>query len=212
MNIILLRLVEYLGHTNPLVCGVAYDEVSKLLIRERYLTNSPQIQKISKYSSYLVMRLFMPYWRTIAPTVVKDLQRRPQIAQYLSDLLAMSVSEFLCLTQVYTIPYLVLTKKRDVLQRIADSSGRTVKALCMDHNNLAATLAFIFLHSSDDMETFIMASFNAVSSEFSNIDCQELVRAEPVITASELLKAASEENNFKKTKVSQILDFVVRQD
>ncbi len=27
LNIILLRLVEYLGHTNPLVCGLAYDEV-----------------------------------------------------------------------------------------------------------------------------------------------------------------------------------------
>lgn len=27
MNIILLRLVEYLGHTNPFVCAVAYAEV-----------------------------------------------------------------------------------------------------------------------------------------------------------------------------------------
>jgi len=26
-NIILLRLVEYLGHTNPLISGLAYDEV-----------------------------------------------------------------------------------------------------------------------------------------------------------------------------------------
>lgn len=28
MNIVLLRLTEYLGHTNPLLCGIAYDEVS----------------------------------------------------------------------------------------------------------------------------------------------------------------------------------------
>lgn len=27
-NIVLLRLVEYLGHTNPLISGLAYDEVS----------------------------------------------------------------------------------------------------------------------------------------------------------------------------------------
>lgn len=27
MNIILLRLVEYLGHPNPFVCAVAYSEV-----------------------------------------------------------------------------------------------------------------------------------------------------------------------------------------
>lgn len=29
-NIILLRLVEYLGHTNPYVCAVAYNEVCVL--------------------------------------------------------------------------------------------------------------------------------------------------------------------------------------
>lgn len=28
-NIVLLRLVDYLGHTNPLVCGLAYDEVGR---------------------------------------------------------------------------------------------------------------------------------------------------------------------------------------
>ncbi len=28
LNIVLLRLVEYLGHTNSLVHGVAYDEVT----------------------------------------------------------------------------------------------------------------------------------------------------------------------------------------
>ena len=27
MNLVLLKLVEYLGHTNPLICGLAYDEV-----------------------------------------------------------------------------------------------------------------------------------------------------------------------------------------
>ena len=28
MNLVLLKLVEYLGHTNALLCGLAYDEVS----------------------------------------------------------------------------------------------------------------------------------------------------------------------------------------
>jgi hypothetical protein len=27
LNIVLLRLVEYLGHTNPVICGLAYNEV-----------------------------------------------------------------------------------------------------------------------------------------------------------------------------------------
>lgn len=170
------------------------------LNRDNY--NVSQIQKISKHSPYLAMQLFMPFWRTIAPTVVKDLQRRPQIAQYLSDLLAMSVPEFLCLTQVHTVPYLVLTKKRDILQRIADASGRTPKSLCMDHNNIAAILACVLLNSSDDMENTIRNLLNTVSLEFSSIDYTEFVKAEPILTASELLKTASDENSTEKPKVS----------
>ena len=29
MNIILLRFLEYLGHTNPIICAIAFEEVSK---------------------------------------------------------------------------------------------------------------------------------------------------------------------------------------
>lgn len=163
-----------------------------------------KIQKIANHSSLLVTRLFMPYWRTIAPTVVKDLQRRPQIAQYISDLLGMSVSEFLGLTQVYTIPYLVLNKQREILQKISSACGQTIKALCMDHNNMAAILACILLEPSKDIERVIMNLLNMASSEFSNLDCvEDLIGAESILTASELLKAASEENEERKSKVYQ---------
>lgn len=147
------------------------------------------------------MQLLMPYWRTIAPYVVKDLLRRPQVAQYLSDLLSMSVSDFLCLTQVYTIPFLVLTKRRDILSKIADACGRTIMPLCMDHNNMAAILSSILLQPSEDMDNMIMALFNAASPDFSQLDHVELIRAEPILTASELLKAASEKNPALKSKV-----------
>ena len=35
MNLILLKLVEYLGHTNALISGLAYDEVGGLLYASR---------------------------------------------------------------------------------------------------------------------------------------------------------------------------------
>lgn len=148
------------------------------------------------------MRLLMPYWRTIAPHVVKDILRRPQVAQHLSDLLAMSVSEFLCLTQVYTVPFLVLTKRRDILQKIADACGYTIMQLCMDHNNMAAILSCILLQPSEDMENVIEALFNAASPDFGQLDHIDIIRAEPILTASELLKAASEDNPSLKSRVS----------
>lgn len=137
--------------------------------------------------------------------MVQDLHRRPQIAQYISDLLSMSVAEFLCLTQVHTIPYLVLTKKRDILQKIANACSRTIGALCMDHNNMAAILACIMLHSSNDTEHVIMSLLNEVSSEFGSLGCLELIRAEPILTASELLKAASEDNAATKSNVNLVV-------
>lgn len=106
------------------------------------------------------------------------------------------------MSRVYTIPYLVLTKKREVLHKIANACGRTTKAMCMDHTNMAAILACILLESSGEMESVIINLLNAVSSEFSNLDCAELVRAEPILTASELLKAAGEDNEVKKAKVN----------
>lgn len=161
-----------------------------------------QISKITKNQSFEAIKLFMPYWRTIAPHVVKDLLRRPQVAQHLSDLLSMSVSEFLCLTQVYTVPLLVLTKKRDILQKIADACGQTIMQLCMDHNNMAAILSCILLQPSEDMENVIVALFNAASPDFSQLDHIDIIRAEPILTASELLKAASEDDPSLRTRVS----------
>lgn len=33
MNLVLLKLVEYLGHANLLICGLAYDEVGTSLFK-----------------------------------------------------------------------------------------------------------------------------------------------------------------------------------
>ena len=151
------------------------------------------------------MKLFAPYWRTIAVTVVQDLHRRPQIAQQLSDLLAMSVSEFLAMTQVHTVPFFVLTKKHDILQRIADACGDSIMALCREHNNLAAILSCVLLRTSANVEDLIMTLLNAVSSEFSNVDCTDLLRSEPQATASELLKAAGEDGGAQKARVCERL-------
>ncbi|KAL6718301.1 serine/threonine-protein kinase M1 [Lecanora helva] len=192
MNLVLLRLVEYLGNTNPLLSGLAYDE----------------LQRLSNHSPFSAMKLFAPYWRTVAVTVAQDLHRRPQIAQQISDLLALSVSDFLCLTQVHTVPFFVLTKKQDVLQRIANACGTSIMALCREHNNLAAILSCVLLKSPSDAEGLVISLLNAVSPEFNNVDCAELLRSEPQATASELLKAAGEVDGVKKSRAHQALEFL----
>lgn len=46
MNIVLLRLTEYLGHTNPLLCGIAYDEVSAFLLTVRGMLKQPRFKRL----------------------------------------------------------------------------------------------------------------------------------------------------------------------
>ncbi|KAL8917919.1 MAG: hypothetical protein Q9208_007662 [Pyrenodesmia sp. 3 TL-2023] len=191
-NIVLLRLVDYLGHTNPLICGLAYDE----------------LQRICNHSSFAALRLFAPYWRTVAPTVVQDLQRRPQVAQYLSDLLSLNVSELLRLTQVYTLPYFVLTKQQDLLQRIANACGQSIKDLCRVQSNMSAILAYIMMRSGGEAEATIMTALQVISSDFVNVNCSELVKSEPVLTATELLKAAGDGDDVARTNAQEALYFL----
>lgn len=150
------------------------------------------------------MQLFALYWRTIAPAVVIDLLKRPQVVQQLADVLAVTVADFLSITQTYTTPFLVLTKKREVLQRIADSSNRSPKQLCMDHSNLAAILACILMQESEDIEGMIMALFANISPEFGKIHYTDLLKAEQPLTAAELLKAATDEDDVDKQKVRMV--------
>ncbi|KAL8729547.1 MAG: hypothetical protein Q9166_004627 [cf. Caloplaca sp. 2 TL-2023] len=189
MNIVLLRLVEYLGHTNPLVCGLAYDE----------------IQRMCQHSSLSAHRMLAPYWRTLAPTVVQDIQRRPQTAQNLSDLLSVTVSELLRLTQIHTLPYFVSTKQRELLQRIADACNRSIKEICMEPVNIAAILAYILLRSPGEAEITSMTAFKAVSSEFNHFDCAGILNAEPLLIAVELLKTAGDADESTKSKAFDAL-------
>lgn len=149
------------------------------------------------------MRLFKPFWRSIGITVVKELQNRPQIAQQLSDLLGITVPEFLVLTKTSTLPYLILMKRQDVLRRIAQAHGSSVsvRSICIEHLNMAVILAFLLVQPSTDPETTIMVLLGEVSSEFKNIDLADLVRAEPILIAFELLKAAAEDDETRRPKV-----------
>ena len=148
--------------------------------------------------------LLSPYWSTIAIAMIQDLQTRPQIAQFISDLLNVTVSNLLQLTQSYTIPYLVLTKKRQLLQKVADACGASIYSICMRNTTMAAILAKLLLRASVETESIIMPLLVEVAPEFDSIDLFGLARAESVPAASELLKTASEEDAKNDSKVSSL--------
>ncbi|KAJ5300562.1 uncharacterized protein N7443_005564 [Penicillium atrosanguineum] len=190
-NIILLRLLEYLGHPNPYVCAVAYNELSKL----------------AQQSALTPAGLFRPYWRTLSVVVVKNLQTRPYMAEQLCELLGMKVDGFLRLTEVHVLPYLVLTRKRDIICRIGASrnEGESPFDVCSEKNNLAAILAFLLSQQSNNPEAMIMSLLAEIDPAFKSRTLADLVRIEPILIACDLLKSLGDAGEQNKERFHQAL-------
>jgi serine/threonine-protein kinase ATR len=187
LNLALLRLVEYLGHTNQIISAVAFNEI----------LNTAEAQGVP------VGQMFSPFWRTIAHTAVKDLQSRPQTAQLLAELLSISVSEFLVNTQAHTLPWLVLDRKTDVIARISQARDDKDPSEAI-LENMAAIMPHLLVQNVPDIEIFIMQLLRNVSSRFNDIDLVECVRMAAIEIALELLKNAGDEDDSRKSRVSII--------
>lgn len=166
-----------------------------------------QLENIAETLSIAPQSLIRPYYRSIAIEVVKDLVTKPQKAQQLVDFLRMSVPQFLVLTQRDTIPFLVLTKKRDILQRIAAarSPPTSVDHLCLQPSaNLAAILALLLVQPTNDVEASAIETLTEIAPAFANSDLTGLLKLDPVQISCELLKAAGDEDGGNVVKVCRI--------
>ncbi|KAB8231016.1 protein kinase MEC1 [Aspergillus alliaceus] len=194
MNIILIRLIEFLGHPNPFVCGVAYTELSKL----------------AQHLSVTPAGLFRPFWRTLSVTIVKNFQSRPYMAEHLCDLLGMKVDDFLRLTEVYVLPHLVLTRKRDIIARVGATykDAKTPFDLCSEKNNLAAILAFLLSQASSNPEHLAMSALSEVDPAFEGRTLAELVRIEPILIACHLFKGIGDSVDEKRVMFHRALQLL----
>ncbi|KAF4624113.1 hypothetical protein G7Y89_g14062 [Cudoniella acicularis] len=193
LNIVLLGLVRYLGHSNPVVSGVAFNEIINL----------------SKARRITVERMLSSFWDTIAIEAVKDLLVRPQTTQLMADLLGISVSAFLVLTQTFTLPWLVLLGKTDVIKRVSEArKDEEIWNTLMDHSNLVTISPLLLMQNVPDTEAFVMRILKAISPRFKEVEFKELLKIEPAQQAFNLLKAAVEAEDSKKARIRLALQFL----
>lgn len=127
---------------------------------------------------------------------------RPQTTRMISDLLQISVTELLLLIQTQALPWLVLTKKKEVIQKIAEARGETEPwQPCCDNANLGSILALLLSQDIPDIEDFSISLLKGISPHFDRFTLAELLKVEPVLTALELLKAAGEADETRKPRV-----------
>ncbi|KAF8859864.1 protein kinase-like protein rad3 [Acephala macrosclerotiorum] len=193
--LVLLALVKYLGNSNPIVSAVAFTEILQL----------------AESAAMTIDRLFSAFWGVVAIEAVKDLLVRPQTSQLMADLLKISVTEFLILTQSYTLPYLIMTKKIDVISRIAEASNKNNFNLLMHKDNLVSVIALLLQQSVADMETYVLSLLRLADVEFKNYDLNTLLRIGASEKALLLLKAAAEADDSKKSRIRFGLQFLAEQ-
>lgn len=187
MNLILLQLLEFLGDSNPYICGLAHLEIRRLA----------QISDIS------VEDLIRPFWRSLAITVVKDVVTNPQKTQQLSDLLGCSVAHLLRSSQSHTVPYLLLWGHLDVLKRIATAqdSGSTPWDICIDPDNLTAILPLLVTQHPDNADVATVEILRRVNPDFAIGDVDALFKAEIIAVARETLKIGGEADQTHRAQV-----------
>jgi serine/threonine-protein kinase ATR len=153
------------------------------------------------------MELLRPFWRSIGFAVIKDIHNKPQKAQQLSDLTEQSVNNLLLLTHTDTLPHLVLTKRKDILERIATARGTSIQDICTQpRRNLAGILALLLCQPVADVEKSAMDALVAVAPAFqeNGNDLSSWVKLEPVMVACEVLKSAADQHETRRDNVSNV--------
>ncbi|KAI4673661.1 uncharacterized protein J4E88_008717 [Alternaria novae-zelandiae] len=186
LPIILHHLVEYFGHSNALVCGMAYRE----------------LETIAKGLSMSTMQLLSPYWKVIGFSVIKDYIKKPQKAQQLADLIEQNVRQLLVLTQADTLPHLVLSKRRDIIEKIAQArKASIIDVLTYPRGNLSKILALLLSQPVADVEKTAMETLAAIEPairESSNNRLDSWVALDITGVAIEILRLAADQEGVGK--------------
>ncbi|KAH7316595.1 hypothetical protein B0I35DRAFT_354216 [Stachybotrys elegans] len=189
LNLVLIKLLEYLGSSNTIQSAFAHNELLNL----------------AEARNTTPRRLFEPFWRNLAYMVTKDLVHRPQRTRAIADLLQVTINELLLLIQTHALPWLVLDRKKDVIQKIADARQETEIQTLMDGPNIAAILALLLMQEAENVEAFTKSRLDEISSHFHPHKLVDLIQGERVQIALELLKASGDAGGARQNQTRKAL-------
>ncbi|KAI1392547.1 phosphatidyl inositol 3-kinase [Hypoxylon trugodes] len=194
LNLVLIKLVEYLGSESMITSAAAFAEILRLA-RSRGMTTR---------------QFFEPFWRYLAFSATKDLLSQPKLTRLLAELLDMTIAEFLVHIEKSALPWLVLTKKRGVIQKIAEARNeKEIWQPCLDEANLGPILALLLIQEVPDVQQHSMELLRHVSPHLNKSEgLLELLRIEPIGTTLELLITAGDAEEDRKPHIRNVLNKV----
>jgi serine/threonine-protein kinase ATR len=201
LNIILLRLVEYLAHTNSYISGLVYEEIQQLALARQVTTSG----------------LFRPFWRTVGVVVAKNLSSRPLMIEQLCSLLQLQVPALMMLIEEYALPYLVSMGEVGLIEQFAAAHGPSMTSfdICTASSkptepsrNLSAILAYLLVQGYAEPEHKIMEVLLAVSTDFSSEDLSGWMNHDSIQIACTLLKWIGDAAEDKSGRTQQAFQFL----
>ncbi|KAK3987423.1 hypothetical protein QBC44DRAFT_351810 [Cladorrhinum sp. PSN332] len=193
LNIVIVTLIGYLGHRNTIVSDCAFNEILDL----------------ANFRGEKPRDLFAPFWENLGYSVVKDLTTRPQTTNKVAELLQIGTPDLLRLLQRHALPWLVLTKNREVIQKIAEARGEAETwQPCLDSGNLPHILALLLVQDVPDPTKNAMTLLGTISPDFNNSELVEFLQSEPIPTALELFKAAADANETRINRIRNALSIM----
>ncbi|KAK8104021.1 protein kinase rad3 [Apiospora kogelbergensis] len=189
LGLVLLQLVEYLGNAGTITSASAFNEIISL----------------ARYKRVTTRQLFEPYWKSLAYSALKDFVAQPKTANLLADMLEMTITQFVLIIQRYALPYLVIAGNRDVIQKIAELRREAEPwQPCLDADNVGPILALLLVRETHNIPENSMAMLSRISSHFEELALVDLLKIEPVMTSLELLKAAGDADEPRKTHIRSV--------
>ncbi|KAI0520945.1 phosphatidylinositol 3 [Xylaria bambusicola] len=189
--LVLVKLVEYLGHQSAITSAAAFTE----------------ILQIARHRSVTPRQLFDLYWNSLAYLAIRDVIAQPKLTRLLAEIQDMTVSQLLLHIQTYALPYLVLNKKKDVIQMIAEVRNETEPwQPCLDNANLGRILALLLTQETTDIQEYTMSLLRHISPHFDEFGLADLLQIEPLATTFHILKAAADADESRKPQIRTALN------
>lgn len=190
LNLILMCLIEFLSSENT------------------YLTSSSfcQLQAIAKSRGITCLELMSPFWPTISVSVAKRHTSHFQFMENFADLLNIYPNDFFSQTHRYTVPFMVLTRRKVVLEKIAMALGWQIEKLLI--HDISKIVAVLLVHESSDIGAFVMQSLIEVHQPFKNVNLQQIINTNRLDIAFEVLKLHDPDDREKSRRISKVFQFL----
>ncbi|KAK9456764.1 hypothetical protein V1511DRAFT_456314 [Dipodascopsis uninucleata] len=178
LNFVLMKLLFFLDSSNSFHAAMAFHEI-KMLAASR--NKSP-------------WRLIAQFWSVISVFVFKEYGLNSRMVGTVANLLEVPVDNILLRTQEFTLPYLILAKKTDVLKRLADAQSKSLSQVCKE--NMSSILAVLLTQDLDNPVRNCVELLAEVTDDTNALTSIDLFSFE-LSVAVEILKMYNEDDELK---------------